>query len=157
MTFQSQNMVPLGTKEEMCGWILCTAARSSTALEGGDNDYRSRRRFFKSFPSPVGGMPSWAMNSPAPRICSSCKVDQTPFKRELYVCRNSKGYSIGVFCADCLPEAKAIVDDVARMHGAFITLAGRYLCAPVGVPDLRSAGELRKYLAERRSHLQHAA
>ena len=84
------------------------------------------------------------------RECSRCHQDQTPRGRGIYEMRNPKGHGVGLFCEDCMPKVKALVDDMARWHGAHI-VDGRYLSSPRGTPDLRSVEEIEAYLASRRA------
>ncbi len=72
--------------------------------------------------------------TPVRRICTACKVDQTPLGRTLSEMRNARGVGTGLFCEDCHPAAVAHVQAIDRQHGALITPEGTYLCAPRGTP-----------------------
>ena len=92
------------------------------------------------------------MPTPPPsvrRTCSRCRQDQTPLRRGIHAVCNPKGHSVGLFCEDCIPVVRALVEDLARCHGAYI-VAGRWLASPRGTPNLQSVEAIEAYLAARR-------
>lgn len=82
------------------------------------------------------------------RICGMCGRDQTGNRRSPGLCelRSSRGRCIALVCHACWPLGKRMVDELARMHGAYI-VSGRYLCSPRNTPDVKSVAELQEAIA----------